>query len=83
MRASCQNPAETAVQAWPEPNRRRGPSTLRGAAQYRKRSVMMGVKHMELNRKPQNPMRRFLPAIPATRHKIRYRSRSARMSIGV
>jgi len=33
---------------------------------------MIGVKTIELKKYPQNPMRRFLPQIAATRHNARY-----------
>jgi hypothetical protein len=41
---------------------------LRGVVKNKNNRLMKGVKMMEQNRKPQKPMRRFLPAIPATKH---------------
>ena len=39
---------------------------------------MAGVKIKEQKRKPQNPIRRFRPAIPATRHNAKYPSANSR-----
>src|SRR5579871_1972184 len=45
---------------------------FRGCPKYRNRRLMIGVKTIELKKYPQNPMRRFLPQIAATRHNARY-----------
>jgi len=39
----------------------------------------MGVKTMEQNRKPQKPMRRSRPRIPAIRHRAKYATISSRI----
>jgi hypothetical protein len=46
--------------------------TFRGDAKYRNRRLMIGVKTIEQKRKPQKPMRRSRPTIPATRHSNKY-----------
>ena len=44
---------------------------LRGDAKYKNKRLMTGVKMMEEKRKPQKPIRRCRPTIPATRHSNR------------
>jgi hypothetical protein len=41
-------------------------------AKYRNMRLIKGVKRTEQKRKPQKPMRRSRPTIPATRHRARY-----------
>jgi hypothetical protein len=51
---------------------------LRGVAKYRNNRLTKGVKIKELKKKPQNPIRRFRPAIPAARQSARYTTASSR-----
>ncbi|TRZ53249.1 hypothetical protein D4S03_02070 [bacterium] len=48
-----------------------GCQTFRGVEKYKNSKLMTGVKMKEQKKKPQKPIRRFRPAIPATRHSAR------------
>src|ERR1039457_1355083 len=78
IRAACQIGRKSAGKWHPEPALGAGHQIFRGIAEYRNSRLMMGVTPMEQKRKPQKPMRRFRPTMPATRHSAKYASTSSR-----
>jgi hypothetical protein len=51
----------------------------RGVEKYRNSRLTNGVKMSEQNRKPQKPMRRFRPRMPANALSAKYRSAASKL----